>query len=96
MRPETAALRTIQTIHVAELYFNSQHGRYACSMDEMDLPAVQHGYKFSLTCNTGGYILHAVPEIYGRTSANLYSDQTMIIRANYGPEPATVTSKEVR
>jgi prepilin-type N-terminal cleavage/methylation domain-containing protein len=57
----------------------------------------KQGYKFTLTGNQGGYVINALPEVYGSSgSRTFYSDQTMVIRENYGPEPATVNSKELR
>jgi type IV pilus assembly protein PilA len=111
---ETAALRAIQTIHTAEVQYNSQYGRYAVSLTELGPPAsgaasaasadlinndlangTKQGYKFTLSGNNGGYIVNANPVNYG-TDGNktFYSDQTMVIHENSGPEPATATSKE--
>jgi hypothetical protein len=54
-------------------------------------------YKFTLTGNTGGYTINANPVAYGSSgSRSFFSDQSMVIRENYGPEPATVNSKELR
>jgi type IV pilus assembly protein PilA len=56
----------------------------------------KQGYKFTLTGNQGGYVITAVPEVYGSSgSRTFYSDQTMVIRQNFGPEPATAASKEL-
>jgi type IV pilus assembly protein PilA len=111
---ETAALRAIQTIHTAEVQYNSQYGRYAVSLAELGPPAsgaasaaaadligndlangIKQGYKFTVAGNNGGYIVNANPINYG-TDGNktFYSDQTMVIHENNGPEPATATSKE--
>jgi len=111
---ETAALRAIQTIHTAEVQYNSQYGRYATSLTELGPPAsgaasaasadliqndlasgTKQGYKFTLTGNNGGYVVNANPVNYG-TDGNktFYSDQSMVIHENNGPEPATATSKE--
>jgi type IV pilus assembly protein PilA len=58
---------------------------------------VKQGYKFTVTGIPGGYTVSAVPENYGSSgSRTFFSDQTMVIRENYGPEPATVNSKELR
>jgi prepilin-type N-terminal cleavage/methylation domain-containing protein len=58
---------------------------------------VKQGYKFTLTAVPGGYQINANPETYGSSGSRaFYSDQTMVIRENYGPEPATVNSKELR
>ena len=57
----------------------------------------KQGYLFTLTGNQGGYIITATPEAFGNTgSKTFYSDQSMVVRVNEGPEPATATSKEMR
>ncbi len=54
------------------------------------------GYKFTLTGSPGGYVINATPVTFGSSgSRTFYSDQSMVIRENYGPEPATGTSKEL-
>ena len=57
----------------------------------------KQGYKFTLTATPGGYIINASPLAFG-TGGNrtFYSDQSMVIRENNGPEPATASSKELR
>jgi hypothetical protein len=38
-----------------------------------------------------------VPEVFGNTGRRtFFSDQTLVIRENWGAEPATVTSKEIK
>jgi type IV pilus assembly protein PilA len=55
------------------------------------------GYKFTMTGTPGGYVINATPVTYGSSgSRTFYSDQSMVIRENDGPEPATVSSKELR
>jgi len=57
---------------------------------------IKQGYKFSVTALPGGYTVNATPEVYGTSgSRSFYSDQTMVVRENYGPEPATASSKEM-
>jgi prepilin-type N-terminal cleavage/methylation domain-containing protein len=57
--------------------------------------SVKQGYKFTVAGVPGGYTINANPVVYGSDgSRTFYSDQTMVIRENYGPEPATVSSKE--
>ena len=57
----------------------------------------KQGYKFTVAPVPGGYTINAVPVAYGGSgSRSFYSDQTMAIRANEGPEPATAQSKELR
>ena len=56
---------------------------------------VKQGYKFTLTGTPGGYIINANPVVYGSDGNKTYfSDQTMVIRENFGAEPATAASKE--
>ncbi|HLK70155.1 MAG TPA: prepilin-type N-terminal cleavage/methylation domain-containing protein [Bryobacteraceae bacterium] len=53
------------------------------------------GYKFTVAGTPGGYTINANPVVYGSDGTKtFYSDQTMVIRENYGPEPATASSKE--
>ena len=57
---------------------------------------VKQGYKFSVNAVPGGYQVNATPEVYGTSgSRSFFSDQTMVVRENYGPEPATASSKEM-
>jgi type IV pilus assembly protein PilA len=56
----------------------------------------KQGYKFTLTGTNGGYVINANPVTYGTSgSRTFFSDQTMVVRENYGPEPATANSKEL-
>jgi type IV pilus assembly protein PilA len=56
----------------------------------------KQGYKFTLTGSQGGYVIIAVPVTYGTSGAVTYfSDQTMTVHYNEGPEPATAQSKEL-
>jgi hypothetical protein len=58
---------------------------------------VKSGYKFTVTGNQNGYTINADPETYGTTgNRTFFSDQTMVVRANDGAEPATASSKELR
>jgi len=55
------------------------------------------GYKFTLTGNQDGYVIHANPAKYGTSGTRtFYSDQTQVLHENYGPEPATANSKELK
>jgi prepilin-type N-terminal cleavage/methylation domain-containing protein len=113
---ETAAIKTLQTIHTAQTQYQSQFGRFATSLTELGPPqsgqpgpqsadlidsslalGEKSGYKFAVTGNQSGYVISAVPVAYNSTgSRSFYSDQTMQIRQNYGPEPATAQSPEMR
>jgi hypothetical protein len=111
-RPDTSAIQSIKTIHIAEVQYSSMYDRYATSLAELGPPSSgsssasaadiinaelargrQPGYKFILSGNGAGYQITAVPMETGRRS--FYSDQTMIIRENSGPEPATANSREL-
>lgn len=55
------------------------------------------GYKFEMQGRPDGYSITAIPNVYntdGRRS--FFSDNSMVIRENWGPEPATATSPEVK
>ena len=54
------------------------------------------GFNFQMQGTPGGYTLTVVPETYNSTGRrSFFSDQSMVIRENWGPEPATVSSKEI-
>jgi type IV pilus assembly protein PilA len=56
----------------------------------------KQGYRFTLTGTPLGYTITAVPIAFGSTgSRTFYSDQSLVVRENYGQEPATVNSREV-
>lgn len=103
---ETAAIKRIQTIHTAQTMYQSQFGRFATSLMELaradDLidrnlaSGVQGGYKYVMVGTGSAYTITAVPIAYNSTGSRaFYSDQTMQIRQDHGPEPATAQSPEV-
>jgi prepilin-type N-terminal cleavage/methylation domain-containing protein len=54
------------------------------------------GYHYVMAGNAQGYAINANPTAFGNTgSRTFYSDQSLVIRENYGQEPATVQSKEL-
>jgi type IV pilus assembly protein PilA len=56
----------------------------------------KQGYHFTLQGTPANYTITAVPVSFGSTgSRTFFSDQTLIIRENYGQEPATANSPEV-
>jgi prepilin-type N-terminal cleavage/methylation domain-containing protein len=58
---------------------------------------LKSGYKYTLTGSNGGYVITAVPETFGTSgSRTWYSDQSMTIHYNPGPELATAASPEVK
>lgn len=55
------------------------------------------GYNFTVTGGPSGYIVSAVPVAFNNTGRRtFFSDQTLVIRENWGQEPASVTSKEIK
>jgi hypothetical protein len=94
-------------LNTAQVQYNSQFGRYVRSLSELGpsasnlIPADLAGgekqsYKFTLTGTPQGYSAQAVSVAFGSTgSRTFYTDQSLILRENYGPQPATGSSKEV-
>ena len=55
----------------------------------------KQGYKFTMTATLEGHSIQAVPVVFGSTgSRSFYSDQSLLIRQNHSPEPATAYSEE--
>ena len=77
---------------------SGQAGPASADLIQADLaPGVKGGYKYILEQTPTGYRITAVPVTYnsdGRRS--FYSDQTMVLRENWGPDPATATSPEMK
>jgi len=73
-------------------------GPAAADLISGDLASGQKsGYVFTLSAIKEGYSIVAVPQIFGQTGRRtFYSDQTMAIRENWGAEPATAQSKEIK
>ena len=56
----------------------------------------KNGFVYALTATQSGYAVTAVPESFGNSgSRTFYSDQTLVIRNNWGQEPATAASPEI-
>jgi hypothetical protein len=103
---EVAAWKAIRTINQMQIEYQTQYGRFAGSLVELGPAAadligndlangVKQGYKFTVAAIPGGYTINANPVVYGRDGRKtFYSDQNMVIRENYGPEPATASSRE--
>lgn len=106
---ELAAIRMIGTLHTAQTQYLSQFGRPAPSLADPGPPPAgaelipgdltrgkKSGYTFQIQGTPNGYTLTVLPEQHGGTGRrSFFSDQTMVVRENWGPEPATVSSKEV-
>jgi type IV pilus assembly protein PilA len=55
------------------------------------------GYVFTVQGSPTGYTVTAVPEVFNSTGRRtFFSDQTLVIRQNWGPEPATINSPELK
>jgi len=55
------------------------------------------GYKYTMAATPEGYTINANPTAFNNTgSRTFYSDQSLTIRQNFGQEPATVTSPELK
>ena len=63
-----------------------------------DLAAGQKtGYMFIMLPAPTGYMVQANPASYNSTGRRtFFSDQSLVIRENWGAEPATPTSKEIK
>jgi type IV pilus assembly protein PilA len=56
----------------------------------------KQGFRYVVGERPGGYFITATPVTYGTSgSRSFYSDETMIIRENYGAGPATASSAEM-
>jgi prepilin-type N-terminal cleavage/methylation domain-containing protein len=76
----------------------SQVGPSSAGLIAEDLAGGEkNGYKFTLTGAPTGYVISVVPVGYGTTGRRtFYSDQTGVIRENWGQEPANAQSKEIK
>jgi type IV pilus assembly protein PilA len=55
------------------------------------------GHIFQMQGTPGGYTINVNPQAYGSTGRRtFYSDQSLVIKQNWGPEPATASSKELQ
>jgi type IV pilus assembly protein PilA len=75
-----------------------QPGLAGADLIQSDLAlGVKQGYKYVLEQTPTGYKISAAPVAYNRDGRrSFYSDQTMVLRENWGPEPATTTSPEIK
>jgi prepilin-type N-terminal cleavage/methylation domain-containing protein len=55
----------------------------------------KNGYVYALTGTPSGYAVTAIPESSSAGGRTFYSDQSLVIRNNWGTEPATPTSPEI-
>jgi type II secretory pathway pseudopilin PulG len=77
---------------------NGQPNASAADLISGDLAAGEKsGYKFVVTGGPAGYTINASPVAYNSTgSRTFFSDQSLVIRNNFGQDPATVNSPEIK
>ena len=77
---------------------SGQEGPAAANLIPTDLATgIKGGFKFVLEITPTGYRVIATPVAFNRDGRrSFYSDQTMVLRQNWGPDPATATSPEVQ
>ena len=75
-----------------------QPGPAAADLISPDLATGQKsGYIFTVTPTKEGYAITAVPQVFGQSGRRtFYSDQTLVVRENWGAEPATAQSNEIK
>jgi len=77
---------------------SGKEGPASAGLIPADLAAgTKGGYNFTLRGSSTGYTVNANPVKYGSTgSRTFFSDESLVIRAHSGPEPATAASDEVK
>lgn len=105
---ENAVIREVQTIHQAQIQYSSQFGKYAGTIAELGPSGAnlvpeslasgeKNGYLFTMTSRLGGYAVHANPKVFGSTGRRtFYLDESGVVHQNWGSEPATNSSPELR
>jgi type II secretory pathway pseudopilin PulG len=102
---EQAALQQLLTIQSAQTRYFSQFGRFATTLQELgpglisgDLAkGVKTGYQFTLIGGPTGYTINANPVNFGTTGRRtFFSDQSKVVRENWGAQPATINSPPER
>jgi hypothetical protein len=100
---ELSAIALIQAIDQAEATYRLEHGQYSGSFEQLgssvpiDLSGGKNGYRFKLKGSPGAFSIEATPELFGSTgSRSFYSDETLVVRENNGPEPATAASPDIQ
>lgn len=55
------------------------------------------GYVFTMVGTKDGYTVNAVPQVFNSTGRRtFFSDQSMVVHENWGAEPATAQSPEIK
>ena len=73
---------------------SGQEGPSAANLIQADLATgVKGGFKFVVELTSTGYRVTATPTAFNNTGRrSFFSDQSMVLRENWGADPATVTS----
>ncbi len=107
-RLEHAAVQQLLAIQSAQTRYFSQFGRFATKLEELGPTAaglipedlaegIKTGYQFTLIGGPTAYTINANPVNFGTTGRRtFFSDQSNVIRENWGQEPAIVSSPEIR
>ncbi len=76
---------------------SGQEGPASANLIASDLATgIKGGFKFTVELTPTGYRVIAVPVAFNRDGRRtFYSDQTMVLRENWGPDAATPNSAEV-
>ncbi|MGH9659473.1 MAG: prepilin-type N-terminal cleavage/methylation domain-containing protein, partial [Bryobacteraceae bacterium] len=95
-------------IHTAQAQHVATAGRYATTLAELGPPPGAHlipgrlssgekgGYRFVMQVSAAGYTIQANPIAFGVSgSRTFFSDDTLVVRYNTTPEPATADSPEL-
>ena len=77
---------------------SGQAGAAAADLIPGDLAlGTKTGYKFAVTPTPTGYAITAIPVTFNGTGRrSFYSDQSLVIRENWGPEAANLQSPEIK
>lgn len=75
-----------------------QAGPAAADLISGDLAkGIKSGYQFTLQGGPTGFTINANPVAYNSTGRrSFFSDQSKVLRENWGPEPATTNSPEIK
>jgi prepilin-type N-terminal cleavage/methylation domain-containing protein len=113
---ETVVIREVQTIHQAQVEYQSQFGDYAATLTQLGPPengvsgpqsaklipaslssGEKDGYRFTLTKTPSGFEVNANPRVFGKDGRRtFYIDEDGVVHQNWGPEPATSHSPEIK
>ncbi|MBI4904204.1 MAG: pilin, type IV [Acidobacteria bacterium] len=97
---EMAAIRSITHINTAQSEYLAAHGRYADNLAALGFAELitgnRAGYQFRFETTPAGYTISASPASAKTGRRTFFSDQSFVLRENWGPEPATPQSKVLK